>query len=423
MRHPFNSEERMRFRRKAKGTPLRRSSGSSEPPQQSHKGPPTADDWLKARWAAVSAIPIFPESMTQRRITIVTDSIGPSSLFGGVGTALILGALWAKRSKARLRIVTRTEAPETGALARVLAANNLTFDGQAEFRHHPRDGHRELAVGEHDLFLSTFWGTTRALLNTVGAKRIVSLLQDDERMFYPYGDERLECELAMAAPLRRVVVNTMLLRDHLTTGAGAIDGLTERAIAFEPAFIGGARKPDGGERKRRLLFYARPHNLRNLFATGVAALSEAILQGLLDSEAWEVHFVGGDAPEIEFRGGVKVIRHDMMGWREYKTFLTSIDAGFVLMYTPHPSYPPLDLAAMGVPVLTNQCGLKTDLARYSANILSAPLAPQTLVEGLGRLIALAEDRDRLEKNLAEDHICRDWAQALDPVVADLDTLW
>ena len=112
-----------------------------------------------------------------------------------------------------------------------------------------------------------------------------------------------------------------------------------------------------------------------------------------------------------------------MNWFDYKCFLASIDAGFVLMYTPHPSYPPLDLAAMGVPVLTNRYGLKTDLGRYSDNILCVALDPEALVEGLGRLTALARDRDVLEKNSVKDNICRDWTKALEEVVTDLDTLW
>jgi hypothetical protein len=371
----------------------------------------------------LSAIPIFPEKMNGRRITVVTDSIGPSSLYGGVGTALILAAIWARRSRAGLRIVTRTEAPHTGALAKLLSANGLTFDGPVAFRYSPPGGHRELAVGHQDMFMSTSWWTTRSLLNSVGPDRIVYLLQEDERMFYPHGDDRLECELTMAATVRRVVLNTALLRDHLTEGAHAVDGLAKRVIAFEPAFVANARQPFEPGSKRRLFFYARPNNLRNLFATGIAALRDAVLQGRLDPKEWEFHFVGNGVPHIEFPSGVEAIYHNTMNWFDYKCFLASIDAGFVLMYTPHPSYPPLDLAAMGVPVLTNRYGLKTDLGRYSDNILCVALDPEALVEGLGRLTALAKDRDVLEKNSVKDNICRDWTKALEEVVTDLDTLW
>ena len=57
-----------------------------------------------------------------------------------------------------------------------------------------------------------------------------------------------------------------------------------------------------------------------------------------------------------------------------------MDAALVLMDTPHPSYPPYDLAAVGAAVLTNSHGIKTDLSDISDNIIVAPSS----VDGLLR---------------------------------------
>ena len=54
----------------------------------------------------------FPETAAPRRLTLVTDSINAGHLFGGVGTAVVLAALLAKRLDVPLRVVTRIEPPE-----------------------------------------------------------------------------------------------------------------------------------------------------------------------------------------------------------------------------------------------------------------------------------------------------------------------
>src|SRR3712207_8969189 len=59
---------------------------------------------------------LFPYTTLFRSVTLVTDSINAGSLFGGVGTAMVLGALLARRLDADLRLVTLTEPPEAGNL-------------------------------------------------------------------------------------------------------------------------------------------------------------------------------------------------------------------------------------------------------------------------------------------------------------------
>lgn len=112
-----------------------------------------------------------------------------------------------------------------------------------------------------------------------------------------------------------------------------------------------------------------------------------------------------------------------MPWTDYQAFLTTMDTGLSLMYTPHPSCPPLGLAALGIPVLTNRYGLKTDLSGYSENILCADPDPDSLLEGLDRLLTLARDRAACLRNRQADGLCRDWAWTLEPVVAKLNDLF
>jgi hypothetical protein len=348
----------------------------------------------------------------------VTDSIGPSSLFGGVGTALILAAQWAERTGSGLRIVTRTETPITTALSSVLSANDLQFSGAVEYLYAPYVGSAEIAVSDRDLFLATSWWSARCLLNSVPADRIVYMLQEDERMFYPLGDDHLLCSRTFAEPFALVVINTDLLYRHLTTGDDAVPGLETRSKAFEPAFpYPRVSRPERAAGvKQKLFFYARPNNPRNLYATGLALLNEAALRGVIEPARWEVHLVGRNLEHLHFDNNLSAVYHEPMPWQDYVRFLQGMDAGLSLMYTPHPSYPPLDLAAMGIPVLSNRFGLKTGLEPYSENIVMAELDMDSLLEGMTRLMALANDPSTVARNLDTDNINRDWTAALAPVI-------
>ena len=380
-------------------------------------------DWLSMRFSALRPLTIFADTSEPQRVNLVTDSISESSLFGGVGTALILSALWAKHTKSTLRIITRTELPATRALSAVLNANNLHFDGPVEFLHAPHYGGSEIAVGSRDLFLATSWWTARCLLNSVSSERIVYLLQEDERMFYPYGDDHLNCSATLAENFGMVVVNSELLYRHLVEGPNAVPGLATRATSFEPAFAYAHRKKNAVQKaKRNLFFYARPHNPRNLYATGLNLINQAIVEGVLDPKEWELHLVGKGLEKLVFDSELSTYMHEPMAWKEYVAFIQNMDAGLSLLYTPHPSYPPLDLASIGVPVLTNSFGIKTDLRAYSNNILCADLTMPALLDGFRQLIALAENPPACAENLGADRICHDWELALADIVARLSRL-
>jgi|694.fasta_scaffold64762_2 hypothetical protein len=375
-------------------------------------------DWLAARWPAEQPLGCFPAASRGVRVSVVTDAVDAASLFGGVGTSLVLAALLANRLGAGLRLVTRTVAPDTGAIGRVLAANGVCFDGRLEAIHVPhREGHG-LPLCDDDFFLTTSWWTTRSLLATVHRDRIAYLLQEDERMFYPFGDDRLRCERTLSEPGLLTIVNSRLLFDHLVAGPDPIPGLADRADWFEPAFPEAGIRPASPRRsgRRRLFFYARPNHLRNLFACGIEALSNAVAAGIFHPDEWEIHLVGKHVPDLLFPRGLRPHRVEGLSWSDYQAFVRTMDAGFVLMDTPHPSYPPLDLAAAGAAVLTNARGVKRDLSRYSANIAVAELTPPALQAGLAALARAACDDEARAAAVQADGICRHWERALGPSV-------
>ena len=382
---------------------------------------PYFDSLFAQQWSQLAPLPVAHLASVGPRITVLTDSVGPSSLFGGVGTSVILAILLANRFGATLRIATRTEDPDPSVVATLEQAAGVRLEGALETAYIPVSSDQDLAVADNEIVMTTSWWTTRATLgSTIDRTQVLYLLQEDERMFYAFGDERLMCSETLGERGIAVVVNTQRLLDHL----GSPDNyphLAEEAIALTPAFPGGLPR-DGAELgprtegKRRLFFYSRPENARNLFWRGGTVLSRAVEEGLLDPDEWELYLVGRRTPELTLPRDTKPHIVEGLNWLDYQSLVHTIDAALVLMDTPHPSYPPLDLAAAGVPVLTNAHGSKLDLSDYSANILTAPPTVEGLLAGMRRLLALSDDRAQRSANLRADGIQRDWNASLAPTV-------
>jgi len=154
---------------------------------------------VRANFPALQPLPVYSSPGRGERINLVTDNIGAGSLFGGVGTAIVLATLLAKKNNARLRIVTRQQEAKLPAVAQVLRCNGIELDTNIEsVRIGPDDRLAQLEMGPGDRFITTSWWTTQSVLASVPANRVEYLLQEDERMFYPFGDEWLRCAELLA---------------------------------------------------------------------------------------------------------------------------------------------------------------------------------------------------------------------------------
>lgn len=350
---------------------------------------------------------------------MVTDSVSKGSFYGGVGTAIILGALMSEKLGCRLRILTRTERADPDNIDHLLSTNRIKISHEVEFAHaSPGNDRHEVSILASELFITTSWWTTAATMASVPHQQIIYLLQEDERMFYPFGDERLRCEQVLRTPSIRFILNTKLLRDHLVSEG--FSNLATQGVYFEPAFPSDIFHPRDAEKKnKRLIFYARPNNLRNLFRHGLSILEEAIVRGVIDLHEWEIVLLGKDIPNIVFGYRHKPLIFENLRWEEYAKLIASADIGFCLMYTPHPSYPPLDLAASGSVVVTNRFGNKQDLSSYSKNILCADLDKDSMIATLAEAVHLSGDRARRTENFRSSRLNRDWQAAFSDVISSI----
>jgi len=129
------------------------------------------------------------------------------------------------------------------------------------------------------------------------------------------------------------------------------------------------------------LIYGRPSVARNGFSLIIESLKRwASLQSNL--QEWEVISVGEGHKPIPIGNG-KVIRSlGKLSLEDYAELLLRSAIGISLMVSPHPSYPPLEMAHFGLLTITNSYANK-NLSCCHENIYSIDcLTPDRIADAL-----------------------------------------
>jgi len=259
---------------------------------------------------------------------------------------------------------------------------------------------RSVAVSAHpeDAVIATTWWTAhiaREFVKKLSRSRFVYLIQEYEPFTFAMGSYFAASHESYSFP-HYAMFSTELLQEYFVQqGYGVFEGEkgNQHSLAFQNAIVKFPtvnRKKDGGT--RRLLFYARPeaHAARNMFETGFIALAQAIESGVFDQGDWEFHGIGTTHVDIPLPRGRVLRMLGKLGLSDYKECLTQHDLGLSLMYTPHPSLLPLEMAAAGMLVVTNECMNKT--AEKMQAISPAIIAAKPTIPGVASALAGAVKR-------------------------------
>lgn len=348
------------------------------------------------------------------RLNLVTDTLDASSLLGGVATALIVATEFVNRYDYELRIITRnTEANpmEYTNIMNVIGvqpAKKLSFYSDYERFSKPVDLRME--ISPKDVFFATSWWSAEAVKNITIRPRFFYIIQEVETFFYNYSSERMLCERVMEDSNIDYIINSHYLKDYFAENN---PNITEHGCYFEPAFPIElySRKTFANKNRYKLFFYARPNNPRNLYGTGVELLRKAVDRGIVDLEEWDIYCVGQDAPYIHFSDGKSSINLGQLSWAEYARFLGDVDLGLCLMYTPHPSYPPFDVACSGGVVLSNKM-LNKQSFEMCKNVIMADLDEESFMKGFEEAVALAKNMKQRKRNYESNEIPHCWSAVL-----------
>ena len=320
-----------------------------------------------------------PSAMAEPRLNMVVSSVAAASTFGGVQTAVdLFMAVAANSPRRRIISVDALDAAVLDYLPGfVCVTPDDDTDDPAQLVSISSMGAGTLPVGPNDVFIATFWPTATLVLElrtwqaaTYGRvpPMFAYLIQDFEPAFYAASAQSLLARATYhSAPSTLAIYNTTLLQDYFHDAG--IRFPVE--FAFEPRLSPALRRvlaEPAGERTRQILVYGRPSKPRNAFALIVDGL-RAWQAAYPDAARWSVVSAGESHPLVDLGGGVAMRALGKLDLAGYGELLRTSAVGVSLMVSPHPSYPPLEMAELGLLVLTNRYAAK-DLSSWHTNITS-----------------------------------------------------
>jgi glycosyltransferase involved in cell wall biosynthesis len=391
-----------------------------------------ADPALRALAEKIAPLRLAVRDDAPRRLNLLIPTIDLQHFFGGYIGKLNLARRLASRG-VRVRVVT---VDPVGSLPGSWARDLEAYSGLAGLFDTVEVAFgREsagLEVSREDAFVATTWWTAhiaRAALADLERDRFLYLIQEYEPFTFPMGSYAALAAESYTFP-HAALFSTELLRDYFRRhgigvyAAGPQTG-DRSSLAFENAIT--AVEPVAAEelaarRTRRLLFYARPeaHAARNMFELGVLALGRAAERGAF-ADGWSLHGIGTVRAQrrLDLGGGASLELLPRSGQADYARLLRGHDVGLALMYTPHPSLVPLEMASAGMLTVTNSFENKTAaaLAAISPNLLVAEPSIGRVADALAAATAAAGD---VERRVAGSRVrwSRDWDTSFDDALLD-----
>jgi glycosyltransferase involved in cell wall biosynthesis len=362
------------------------------------------------------------------RVNLLIPTIDLSHFFGGYIAKLNLARRLAERGR-RVRLVTVDETPPLPPSWRRTISSYEGLEGvfdRVEVAFAREDP--ALEVSPSDQFIATTWWTAHlahTAAGALGAERFTYLIQECEPFSFPMGAfaalARQSYEFAHFAAFSTEFLREYFRRHSLGVYADGPEAGDRHSVAFENA-ITPIDPPTEAElaarSSRRLLLYARPeqHAARNMFELAILALARAVADDAIGVE-WELHGVGAtgqNEPPVDVGEGRAVELLPRRSQGDYADLLHEHDVGLALMYTPHPSLVPIEMASAGMLTVTNSFENKTPgaMSAVSSNLITVPPTVDGLVGGLREAVAgVGDSRRRVEGSQAR--WSRDWDRSFD----------
>lgn len=320
-----------------------------------------------------------PRQVRGGRLNLIIPIIAEQWIFGGIATALRLSDKLARHfGYVRIVVLYQSESQfdfeqwsqwtvDRGALPR----RSLIFLA---------DQAAQLLLSDEDYFVATLWSTAtytklvlarQSQLFARTRRRFVYLIQDYEPGFYPWSIRHVSARSTYEDRDRAIAIfNSQLLAQYFNNNGL----LFPEHYVFEPLLhprlrqgkVESAARP----KDRMILVYGRPSMPRNAFDLIVEALRDwaASYPGAADWTAVSA----GEAHEVirlNEGGTITLQAGGKLTLDEYVDHLSRCWIGVSFMISPHPSYPPLEMAEFGAWVITNGFEGK-DLSKRAANIIS-----------------------------------------------------
>ena len=352
-----------------------------------------------------------------KRLNILVPSINPEHVFGGISTALKFFYLLVEKTGFDCRIILTDAKPNENAI-KTYSDQFAFVDGDDDccckkqiVSFADRYG-KTLGVSDNDIFIFTGWWTAYCI-QTEYLKRksegfvpglFIYFIQDYEPGFYPWSSRYLLADSTYKSEFNQIAIfNSLELRDFFHNNSYSFF----KEYYFEPILNDGLKRvlhdlPSRIEKKKQILVYGRPNTSRNAFELLVEALRIWVCN-FSNSEEWEVLSAGELHDAVDLGNGLLLKSVGKLTIDEYANVLKDSYAGISLMVSPHPSYPPLEMAVYGMKVITNSYQNK-DISKFNNNIVSLKnCSPVSIAEELQKICNSYESRVCLNSRTNENY--------------------
>jgi GT2 family glycosyltransferase len=348
------------------------------------------------------------------RLNVILPVLRERDLFGGLLTAALLAVKFKEQHPdVDLRFLLSDGPGDVATLRRALAPY-VTHAIDAEVV--PVFDREQQFAGVHrgDLFMATAWWTCYSA-RAVSPEPFVYLIQDFEPGFYAWGDT-YAASLATYAMAFTPIFNTSTLQDYFAEQRILSEATLAQGVSFQPALPPHAVEKKAPKGKRTLFLYGRRSAARNAFNTAVLGLAKALALGTLQASEWQFVSAGEFHEPIRLSDRAVLRSLGKMPAEAYREFIGQVDLAVSLMLSPHPSYPPLEVAAAGALCVTNTFANK-DPSRLHPNLVSCTPSIEGVADGIAR--ALERLHDPKPTNVSNGAFPDNWDEALAPAIARL----
>ena len=322
------------------------------------------------------------DTSTRTRLNLILPTLRPELVFGGINTAIKTFQEIASQFNVPvdLRILVLSTSVNMDS-SRSYPDYRVVQSGSPydDFTHTIVDvcdkwSASEISLRKGDIFISTAWWThtyaeslKKFQKQQFGAvPKTIYMIQDFESGFYPWSNQyslagetykRLEDTIAL---VNSEELSTFMLARYKFHEAYVIRYKPNEKI--ENALI-------AVPRERIILFYGRPGTPRNCFQTICQGIFLWQQKNPVLAAGWRILSVGEEYPKrfAEPVNNLEIL--GKMSLEAYGGLLSRASVGISLMVSPHPSYPPLEMALAGMTVITNSYDVK-NLNGRSSNVLS-----------------------------------------------------
>jgi len=374
-------------------------------------------------------------NVQMKRLNLLLPSINKEHVFGGISTVIkFFMELQQNFSEELSYRVIITDAQSNDTIDTFQSYNNISMSDDSDEKYqivfaNDRYGN-ELPIGVNDIFIATAWWTAYNAKELIRMQNyfygsshpLYYFIQDFEPGFYQWSSRYTLAESTYQDDLPTVaIMNSKELYDFMKIKKYPfiktyffVPKLNEKLKEFLPQL-------QSTQKVNRVLIYGRPSVARNSFEIVINSLK--VFAQNENAQKWEFVSLGEKHRDIDLGNKNKLISKGKVTLEEYADYLLTSKIGLSLMISPHPSYPPLEMAYFGLKTITNSYENK-DLSYMHENIVSIDdLRPSVVGNQLLELSMLKNDSYRNNKKFEHSYISDDEQfNFLDELVKDLNLL-